>query len=69
MSKAVLSVEFTQEAIKRLDKVMKRIGASSRLEVVQRAMALLEFFSGAKLEKGGTLFVRYKDGTEAQVEF
>lgn len=68
MSKKRLQFDFSDEAVKRLDEIVERIHASTRAEVVRRALKLYDWVTwelnhkeaSIALDKNGKLFY-FKD--------
>ena len=63
-----LQFDFTPGAVEQLDALQERLGASTRAEVVRKALALLDHTVQAQ-EKGGALVVRTPDGREKELVF
>jgi metal-responsive CopG/Arc/MetJ family transcriptional regulator len=58
-----LQFDFTDEAVERLDELRQRCGASSRAEVVRRALMLLEFITNCEAS-GEKVSIRTAKGAE-----
>lgn len=56
-----LQFDFAPEAANRLDDLVRLLGASSRAEVVRRALLLLDHAS-TQQARGGTLQIAWPDG-------
>ena len=56
-----LQFDFSQDATERLDDMVELTGASSRAEVVRRALSLLDHVLASEL-KGGALMMEWPDG-------
>lgn len=69
MKKQRLQFDFSQDAVEQLDELVGRVQASSRAEVIRRALMLLDFVVEAQEERGSVLVERTKDGKENAVRF
>ncbi len=54
MAKKRLQFDFTEEAVAQIDVLAKRIGASTRAEVIRRALLLLETSTAVSIEPVNT---------------
>jgi metal-responsive CopG/Arc/MetJ family transcriptional regulator len=57
MEKHRLQFDFSEKATQRLDEMVEQLHASSRAEVVRKALALLDHLSQAR-EQGGVVIIR-----------
>ena len=60
MEKHRLQFDFSEKATQRLDEMVEKLHASSRAEVVRKALALLDHVSQAQ-EQGGEVIIRTGD--------
>lgn len=58
-----LQLEFEEEAYKKLELLQEKLGATSKSEVIRRALQLLEYALASKGE-GGKVIVKTKKGEE-----
>ena len=60
MEKHRLQFDYSEKATQRLDEMVEKLHASSRAEVVRKALALLDHVSQAQ-EQGGEVIIRTGD--------
>lgn len=65
-SKARVQFDFSKESLKKLDDLVQKTGASTRAELIRRALALYTEVLEAEDRKAKILF-REKDGTLIQL--
>lgn len=59
-------MEVSPKVRERLEPLVERTDAESMSEVIRRALAVYDLLL-LEVEIGGTVFVRYKDGSDNQV--
>lgn len=67
MNKHRLQFDFSESATKRLDELVDKFQASSRAEVVRKALVLLEHVAKAQAD-GAEIIIRL-DGKEREILF
>jgi metal-responsive CopG/Arc/MetJ family transcriptional regulator len=64
--KARVQFDFNKESLDKLDEMVEAINATTRAEVIRRALTLFTEVMAAE-ERGAKIFFREKDGTMIQV--
>ena len=63
-----VQLDFAADAFNELNDLMKRLGASSRAEVIRNALGVLRWVT-KHLSEGSKIVVERKDGKRVEVDF